>query len=138
MATVIDCPHCARNLSLPEEVLSREVQCPGCGGKFMAARSDHEAAASQVPRVILEVDGILMPPIPGVPPPPRGFVPVLLSSSQEPGTGEPDMAMERCGRCGARISRALEHCIACGAHLRRPEEKPWERDGAAPRRDCEA
>ncbi|OAI53353.1 hypothetical protein AYO44_16055 [Planctomycetaceae bacterium SCGC AG-212-F19] len=138
MPTVIDCPHCSRNLSLPEEALSREVQCPGCGGKFHAARSGAEAAANEVPRVILEVDEIVALPIPGVPPPPRGLVPVLLSSSQEAGSGESEMLMERCGRCGARISRALDHCISCGAHLRRPEEKPWEREGAPPRRDCEA
>jgi hypothetical protein len=136
MPTVIDCPHCRRNLTLPDDALSRSVQCPGCGGTFLAARSGAEATADQVPRVILEVDEVVAPPIPGVPPPPRGLVPVLLSSSQE-GSSEGDVAMERCGRCGARISRALEHCISCGANLRRPDEKPWERDGAPPRRDCE-
>lgn len=136
MPTVIACPTCGRNLTLPEDALARPVQCPGCGGTFVAARPGAEPAAAQLPRIMLEVDEVLPPAIPGVPPPPRGLVPVLLSSSQE-GAGEGGLALERCGRCGARISRALEHCIACGANLRRPDDRPWEEAGAPPRRDCE-
>jgi hypothetical protein len=139
MPTVIDCPFCHRGLTLPEEALSRHVQCPRCGGNFLAARSRpaDEQANDPVPRVILEVEEVA-PPIPGVPPPPRPLVPVLLSSNKESGSELPAPALERCPRCAARISRALERCLSCGEKLRPgDDERPWERSGAPPRRDCE-
>lgn len=141
MPTAIDCPFCRRSLSLPEEVLSRQVQCPGCGGLFHAARSrsDDQPIASSVPKVILEVDEVVSPPIPGVPPPPRPLIPVLVGSDREPGGLDPEPALERCPRCGARATRTQDLCLSCGNRLRdKDNERPWEQPDGPLRRDCEA
>lgn len=141
MPTAIDCPFCRRSLSLPEDALSRQVQCPGCGGLFLAARSgtDDPSVPTAGPKVILEVDEVVSPPIPGVPPPPRGLVPVLVGSDRETGGLDPEPALERCPRCGARATRAQDRCRSCGNRLRNTDnDRPWEEPGSPLRRDCES
>jgi hypothetical protein len=145
MPTAIDCPFCRRSLNLPEEALSRQVQCPGCGGLFLAARSHSDDPAiptsipTSIPKVILEVDEVVSPPIPGVPPPPRGFVPVLVGSDRGPGGLDPEPALERCPRCGARATRAQDRCLSCNNRLRNTDnDRPWEEPGSPLRRDCES
>ncbi|GIW79888.1 MAG: hypothetical protein KatS3mg105_1695 [Gemmatales bacterium] len=36
MAEKVNCPTCRRELEIPQELLSRAVQCPECGTRFMA------------------------------------------------------------------------------------------------------
>lgn len=36
MRTISACPHCGRQVSIPEELFGRAVRCPLCGGQFAA------------------------------------------------------------------------------------------------------
>jgi hypothetical protein len=126
MPVVIECPYCHRSLQMPDDAPAREVCCPGCGQTF------------EGPKLAPVENEIVLPPIPGLPPPPRALVPVLVSSTQEPGGGEPEIGLERCPRCRARISTALDRCLACGTLLRGGEEdRPWEKKEGPLRRDIE-
>jgi hypothetical protein len=37
MPELIRCPHCSRQLQLPESLMGQEVQCPSCGAAFVAS-----------------------------------------------------------------------------------------------------
>jgi hypothetical protein len=126
MGPVIECPYCRRALNLPGQVPAGPVQCPACGKSF------------DCPAVIVEDQEVVRASIPGVPPPPPPLAPVLISSSKESGGGDDrDLEMQRCRRCGARISSALQRCLSCGVVLVDEEERPWERSGGPLRRDIE-
>jgi hypothetical protein len=135
MSTVIACPACSRSLNLPDDALSRSVQCPRCGATFVPTSSPKEPAANQV---IVEKDEVVPPPIRDLPPPPGPLVPVVLSSTRDsPPDDELDSGLERCPKCRARTTRTAERCPACGARLNDNEPtKPWEERGAV-RRDSE-
>lgn len=137
MSTVIACPSCGRSLNLPEDALSRPVQCPRCGSTFVPTRSAEEAADNRA--VLVEKDERLPPPIRGLPPPPRPLVPVVVSSSSDGPRedAEIDSGLQRCPECQARTTHTMERCPVCGATLQEAvREKPWEERGAM-RRDCE-
>ena len=136
MSTVIACPACSRSLTLPDDALSRPVQCPRCNATFVPTASPQQAAADV--QVIVEKEEVVPPPIRGLPPPPAPLVPVVLSSIRDTSLDdELDSGLERCPECHARTTRTMERCPACGARLNGSEpDKPWEQRGAV-RRDCE-
>ncbi len=39
MPTTVDCPSCSRKLSVPDELLAKQVKCPSCGTIFTATAS---------------------------------------------------------------------------------------------------
>ena len=138
MLNVIPCPACGRQLHLPDEVLGRQVQCPGCGGSFPARRRS-DAPAEHQPALELVLDEqASVPPIHGLPPPPRPLTPVLLNSSLEPDQDDPSAGLARCRKCSARYTALDDRCPACGTALYEDrDERPWERADAPLRRDCE-
>jgi hypothetical protein len=118
MATVVDCPSCARKLRLPTELVGRTVKCASCGNLFEARDTP-----TQTPL-----------PVPREEPPPER--PSVKSRSKR--RKDPDW--ERCPFCDEEVKASASRCKYCGERLDgdREEEdfRPWERRGAV-RRDCE-
>ncbi|MBL8796643.1 MAG: hypothetical protein JNM56_22265 [Planctomycetia bacterium] len=138
MLNVISCPACGRQLQLPDEALSRHVQCPGCRASFPARRpSPSLPDNAPILRLIVE-DEVNGPPIQGLPPPPRPLAPVLLEASVAANADRTDAGLARCPACTARYTTHDQRCPACGTLL--PEQRagpPWDGDHAPLRRDCE-
>jgi hypothetical protein len=143
MPGIIDCPSCGRKLRVPEAVHAGSVKCPACGGLFQASDIglvvSPASSEADAPLVATADDGLPLPLIPGVPPPPAPLRPVLISSVEEPRPpGRPPA--EFCIGCGKRLPSGAYYCPFCGERFESfaDDARPWECPGAPPRRDYEA
>lgn len=143
MPTIIDCPSCGRKLRVPDDLSASQVKCPSCAGVFDPAGLWPSSGAGDEPLTVLADDGQPLRLFPGVPPPPAPLRPVLLSSTSDPRPPEPASRRRPrgngCPVCGQRVRPGAAHCPNCGEELddAAGEDRPWERPGAAPRRDSE-
>jgi predicted Zn finger-like uncharacterized protein len=50
MPEIVNCPQCARQLRVPDELLGKKVKCPTCGTNFNAELAEPSPAPSPEPR----------------------------------------------------------------------------------------
>ena len=64
MPAVIDCPSCNRKLNLPDDLLGREVRCPGCKFTFTVTPASEMAVPPLRPVLVREEAPPSRPPAP--------------------------------------------------------------------------
>jgi DNA-directed RNA polymerase subunit RPC12/RpoP len=120
MAAVIDCPSCNRKLNLPDDLLGREVRCPGCNFTFTAAPASETGVPPLRPELVREEA-----------PPSKPPAPARLAAGR--------IGDEPCPMCGRPVPDDAIRCAYCGAYMDQgsTEEPPGDiRRGYEPDRSA--
>jgi hypothetical protein len=143
MSAVVDCPTCARQVQIPDNLQGDTVRCPTCGNAFAAPPASAEPASAAAARAApvetetlkpLEIAGRQI--IPRMP----ELRPTLVAEERgnpRPSTAPPPQPTDRptdervCPACGERASSRARRCVRCGQSLRDLDDAPW------PYLDCE-
>src|SRR5438445_8074448 len=98
MPAVIDCPSCNRKLNLPDDLLGREVRCPGCKFTFTVTPASEMAVPPLRPVLVREEA-----------PPSRPPAPARLGAGR--------IGDEPCPMCGQPVPDDAIRCAYCGAYM---------------------
>jgi hypothetical protein len=137
MSIFVDCPVCARQLRVPDDLLGDEVKCPTCGGTFAAPTEACSAVpATPRPAVVTETLAPLEVGLrQAVPPVPTLRVRVVEEEKGKPGPARAAQPAGRqlrgCPACGEPVAANVRQCRACGEYLGETDDQPW------PRLECE-
>ncbi len=119
--TNVDCPQCGKVLRLADDLLGASVQCPACAHRFGAPPPPSSPSAPLVLETLDEDRGTHeLPglPVRGVPPPPRPFKAVLVSTNLDAPYPDRPTGGLTCALCGARGLPSAARCPVCDASLR--------------------
>ncbi|HEV3117172.1 MAG TPA: hypothetical protein VGY58_08980 [Gemmataceae bacterium] len=112
MPAVIDCPSCNRKLNLPDDLLGREVRCPGCNFTFTVTPASETTVPPLRPVLVREEA-----------PPSRPPAPARLGAGR--------IGDEPCPMCGRPVPDDAIRCAYCGAYMDEGAAEP----SGDPRRD---
>jgi hypothetical protein len=105
MPAVIDCPSCNRKLQLPNDLLGRQVRCPGCHFTFTADSGPEPAVPPLRPVLVREEAPPAKPP-----------APARLGSGR--------IGDEPCPMCGRPVPDDAVRCAYCGAYMDEDSTEP--------------
>src|SRR5438105_4192310 len=114
MPVLITCPHCPQRMTIPDNLVGKQVQCPGCK-KVIMAKAPQPAAAvaaggTAAPRPAPSTPAPSAPPSSAARTPPSGTTSTLGAAAATPAVGTKNI----CPACKAPLLEGAIACMDCG------------------------